>query len=269
MAKITFIGAGSTVFARNLLGDILSYPELADCTISLHDIDEARLRTTEIVAQRIAKALGAHPHDRGDPRPPRRAGRRRLRHLHVPDRRLQARHRHRFRDPQEVRPAPDHRRHAGHRRHHARPAHHPRVAGHVPGHGSAVPRRHLPELRQPDGDEHLGDQPGQHDQDGGPVPQRAGHGGAAGARHRRADRGDQLRLRRHQPHGVLPAFRAQTPAGSRISTRSCARWSPRAACPIGTGCATRCSSGWATSSPNRASTSPSTCPGSSSATGPT
>ena len=28
MTKISFIGAGSTVFAKNLLGDILSYPEL-------------------------------------------------------------------------------------------------------------------------------------------------------------------------------------------------------------------------------------------------
>ena len=61
MPKITFIGAGSTVFAKNLLGDILSYPELAESTISLHDIDPERLRTTEIVAQRIAKTLGAHP----------------------------------------------------------------------------------------------------------------------------------------------------------------------------------------------------------------
>ena len=32
MAKITFIGAGSTVFAKNLLGDILSLPELAEST---------------------------------------------------------------------------------------------------------------------------------------------------------------------------------------------------------------------------------------------
>ena len=39
MPKITLIGAGSTVFARNLLGDILSFPELAESTISLHDID--------------------------------------------------------------------------------------------------------------------------------------------------------------------------------------------------------------------------------------
>jgi hypothetical protein len=34
MPKIVFIGAGSTVFARNLLGDILSFPELADATLS-------------------------------------------------------------------------------------------------------------------------------------------------------------------------------------------------------------------------------------------
>ncbi len=61
MTKVTFIGAGSTVFAKNLLGDILSFPELANATISLHDIDEERLTTTQRVAQRIAKALNAHP----------------------------------------------------------------------------------------------------------------------------------------------------------------------------------------------------------------
>jgi len=61
MPKITFIGAGSTVFAKNLLGDILSFPELADSTISLHDIDEERLITTEKVAHRIAEVLGVHP----------------------------------------------------------------------------------------------------------------------------------------------------------------------------------------------------------------
>lgn len=61
MPKITFIGAGSTVFAKNLLGDILSFPELAESTISLHDIDPERLRTTEIVAHKIAERLGANP----------------------------------------------------------------------------------------------------------------------------------------------------------------------------------------------------------------
>jgi alpha-galactosidase len=61
MTKISFIGAGSTVFAKNLMGDILSYPELQDVTISLHDIDEERLRTSEIVAHNIADTLGVSP----------------------------------------------------------------------------------------------------------------------------------------------------------------------------------------------------------------
>src|ERR1700731_1341932 len=57
--KITFIGAGSTVFAKNLIGDILSFPELADSAICLFDIDENRLQTSEVVACRIAQTLGA------------------------------------------------------------------------------------------------------------------------------------------------------------------------------------------------------------------
>src|SRR5690554_4831676 len=61
MPKITFIGAGSTVFAKNLMGDILSYPELADSAISLHDINEERLRTSEIVAHKVADTLGVRP----------------------------------------------------------------------------------------------------------------------------------------------------------------------------------------------------------------
>lgn len=61
MPKISFLGAGSTVFAKNLMGDILSYPELADSTISLHDIDEDRLHTSEIVAHKVAETLGASP----------------------------------------------------------------------------------------------------------------------------------------------------------------------------------------------------------------
>ncbi len=61
MPKITFVGAGSTVFARNLLGDILSFPELAGSTITLFDIDESRLSTSEIVAQKVAAALHIQP----------------------------------------------------------------------------------------------------------------------------------------------------------------------------------------------------------------
>lgn len=61
MPKITFVGAGSTVFAKRLLVDILGFPELAEATISLHDIDEERLRTSEVVARKIARALGVQP----------------------------------------------------------------------------------------------------------------------------------------------------------------------------------------------------------------
>lgn len=61
MPKIVFIGAGSTVFAKNLLGDILSYPELGNSTIVLFDIDLERLGTTEIVAHKLARQLGVDP----------------------------------------------------------------------------------------------------------------------------------------------------------------------------------------------------------------
>ena len=61
MAKITMIGAGSTVFAKNLLGDILSFPELANSHIALMDIDNERLKTSEIVAHKVARSVGAKP----------------------------------------------------------------------------------------------------------------------------------------------------------------------------------------------------------------
>lgn len=61
MTKITFLGAGSTVFAKNLLGDIFSFPEFAEVTISLHDINAERLETTKNVAHRIADLLDVNP----------------------------------------------------------------------------------------------------------------------------------------------------------------------------------------------------------------
>ena len=62
MANITFIGAGSTVFAKNLLGDIWRTPALQDAPITLFDIDERRLQLSERVARRLANALGVSPH---------------------------------------------------------------------------------------------------------------------------------------------------------------------------------------------------------------
>lgn len=61
MTRIVLVGAGSVEFTRNLLGDLLSYPELQDATIVLHDIDAERLRTAERMAAWTAGALGASP----------------------------------------------------------------------------------------------------------------------------------------------------------------------------------------------------------------
>ncbi len=61
MPKITLIGAGSTVFAKNLIGDILSYPELSNAEIALFDIDADRLRTSELMTRQLALALNAGP----------------------------------------------------------------------------------------------------------------------------------------------------------------------------------------------------------------
>lgn len=59
MVRVAFVGAGSTVFTRNLIGDLTAYPELRGrLSFSLHDIDEQRLRTSEIVANRIGAGLG-------------------------------------------------------------------------------------------------------------------------------------------------------------------------------------------------------------------
>src|SRR5215217_4200069 len=57
--KIAFIGAGSTVFARALLRDLFMFPELHGATIALMDIDEERLRDSELVARRVVEKAGA------------------------------------------------------------------------------------------------------------------------------------------------------------------------------------------------------------------
>ena len=61
MPKITFIGAGSCVFTRTLLGDILQFPELAEAEIALMDIDEGRLKVAEVLAHKVADALNVKP----------------------------------------------------------------------------------------------------------------------------------------------------------------------------------------------------------------
>lgn len=55
MAKITFMGAGSTVFARNVLGDCMCSEALRDSEIALYDIDAKRLEDSDIILNAINK----------------------------------------------------------------------------------------------------------------------------------------------------------------------------------------------------------------------
>jgi alpha-galactosidase len=61
VTTIVFLGAGSVVFTRELLTDILGFPELAGARIILHDIDPERLATAEALARRIADGYGVRP----------------------------------------------------------------------------------------------------------------------------------------------------------------------------------------------------------------
>jgi ABC-type oligopeptide transport system ATPase subunit len=56
--KITFIGAGSAVFMKNIVGDILQRPALAGATIRLMDINPTRLEESEIIAKKLIATLG-------------------------------------------------------------------------------------------------------------------------------------------------------------------------------------------------------------------
>jgi alpha-galactosidase len=58
MTTIAFIGAGSTVFTRNIAGDILQRPALSGARLRLMDIDPRRLEESEMVVGKLARALG-------------------------------------------------------------------------------------------------------------------------------------------------------------------------------------------------------------------
>ncbi len=57
--KITFIGAGSTVFMKNIIGDVLQRPALSGATIALMDINRERLEESAIVVNKLISTLGA------------------------------------------------------------------------------------------------------------------------------------------------------------------------------------------------------------------
>ncbi|SDN90643.1 alpha-glucosidase/alpha-galactosidase [Alkalicoccus daliensis] len=62
MKKITFIGAGSTVFAKNVLGDCMFVSALDDFEFALHDIDEERLRDSERMLTNLAQKYNSSIH---------------------------------------------------------------------------------------------------------------------------------------------------------------------------------------------------------------
>ena len=69
MTSIVIIGAGSVEFTRELLGDVLSFPELRSVRIVLHDIDAERLETAEAIARATAVSARVLILDVPPPRP--------------------------------------------------------------------------------------------------------------------------------------------------------------------------------------------------------
>jgi alpha-galactosidase len=55
--KITFLGAGSTIFLKNVLGDILLSPNMHDCIVALYDIDKTRLQDSYLIAVALNNTL--------------------------------------------------------------------------------------------------------------------------------------------------------------------------------------------------------------------
>ena len=60
MKKFAFIGAGSFIFTRNLVRDLLSFPAFADCELALMDTDPERLERITAAVRKINAAMGAH-----------------------------------------------------------------------------------------------------------------------------------------------------------------------------------------------------------------
>ena len=58
MPKITFMGAGSTIFAKNVLGDCMMTPALQESVIALYDIDATRLEESRQMLEAINKNAG-------------------------------------------------------------------------------------------------------------------------------------------------------------------------------------------------------------------
>ena len=58
--KITFMGAGSTVFARNVIGDCMCSEVLRDSIFALYDIDSERLEQSRTILERMRETMGGY-----------------------------------------------------------------------------------------------------------------------------------------------------------------------------------------------------------------
>ena len=258
MPRIAFVGAGSVEFTKNLLGDILSFPELADAEIALHDINQERLEVGEAMARYTAKALGASPRIEA--------------HL----------------DRRRALDGADHvinmiqvGGHTATKLDFEIPARYglPQTIADTLGVGGifralrtipvmlgigsdmarAVPRRVAPELHQPDGDALLGDVRGQPDQS-------RSSGSATRCSTRPTSWPSWWAFRSTRCRSWAPASTTRrSSSGSSATARTSTRASTRRSSvtpSFAAGCGSRCTAGSATSRPSRASTPPSTCRGS-------
>ena len=259
--KIAIIGAGSVGFTKRLVTDILCVPELQDVEFALTDISQHNLAMVRQILDRLVEANRLPTKDHRHDRPAQGARGRPLRDQLRARRRsrsLRRRHSH----PAEIWRRPVRRRHDLRRRHPLRPAQHPGHPGLLPGHSRGRGnRRELPELRQPDGDEHVGGdriRQGQHHR---PLPRRAAW--------RRTDRGGarregQKRARIHllgnQPPDLVrrhPLPRTQDREGRACSPPSSGTRSIHSR----KRCASTSSGASASTRPSRTATCPNTCPG--------
>ena len=200
---LVLIGAGSAVFTRGLLADLIGAEDLGAWEIRLVDVDTETLS----IAARPGRADGGrarrgrqHPRLRSH-RPARRPRRRRL-HRHLRRRRRATRMAARPRDRAEARHLPAGRRLDHARRHLTAPAHDARARRDRAGHRRARARRVLLQLLQPDDRECAGHPPADGPRCRRPLPRHAPHPARARPAHRRALRAHLDAVRGDQPPDV-------------------------------------------------------------------
>jgi alpha-galactosidase len=165
LIKLAFIGAGSTIFMKNIVGDMLHFEALRDAEIALDGYRPRRLDESRMVAEKMIATMGTGATVE--------ATTDRARALDGADFVVTAFQIGGYRPstvidfdiPEAIRAAPDHRRHAGRGRHHAGASDRAASLGRGRGHGAALPRCAAAAIREPDGDQHLGP--------GGAVPASA------------------------------------------------------------------------------------------------